>query len=262
MWGGRRGVGEGRTSVPRGLLCAVISVMAVVAPVAFGCSVSTGCNFDVQTVRPDFPVTVMHQGQPLRGAKVSVREVSAEKPQTLEFETDARGQAQVSNLKPGRWSLHVSYLGVSGGGSCLRVSRSPLRIPHRSLEYHWGDVAVDSDTISGLLIDSRPGNTGSRLFDRIRRLNVPIVGATLTLDSPTGGSVPAIRSDEKGEFSFGRVPDGVYVLRVEGGQTLSAYPLTRILIHISQRAPMKKLVLQTQDGESNCGDTSLWGSWR
>lgn len=253
MWGGRLVAAGERTSVGRGPLCALIAAMAVGAPEAFGCSVSTGCNFDVHTVRPEFPVTVMHQGQPLRGAKVSVSYMSEDKPQALEFETDASGHAEVRNLRPGRWSLSVSYLGVSGGGGCLQVSSFPLRTAHRSLSYNWGDSASASTAIAGSVVDSQPGRTGNPLLDRVRRIQVPIPGARLRLESPSKGELGSKLTDEKGEYSFDEVPDGVYVLYVEDVRAYIAVPPTRWLIRKSSAASSTRVVFFTQGDSGSCG---------
>jgi hypothetical protein len=93
---------------------------------------------------------------------------------------------------------------------------------------------------------------------------VPIAGARLRLQNAITAVVFDTSSDEHGRFEFGPIPDGTYVLHIEGGATGRAYDPTDMLMKISARGRWTEVVLQRQEpGATNCGDATLWSSsWR
>jgi hypothetical protein len=83
------------------------------------------------------------------------------------------------------------------------------------MDYDWGDLAPAVSQIIGRVVDSQPGKSEKPLWNLLHRVNVPIRGASLKLQSPVTGAVYETRSHAKSDFSFIGVPNGVYVLHVD-----------------------------------------------
>lgn len=91
-------------------------------------------------------------------------------------------------------------------------------------------------------------------------MTAPIGGATTLLeDALTREAMPS-KSDEKGLFRFAAVPDGVYVLHIEGGATTRAYTPTDMIVPVSRTATRDSLVLTLK--ENGCGVFTFEPQWR
>ena len=68
------------------------------------------------------------------------------------------------------------------------------------------------------------------------------------------------QSDGKGLFRFPAVPDGVYVLHIEGGKTARAYAPTDMIVTVSHTATRDSVVLTLS--EDGCGFIRFSPQWR
>ena len=137
-------------------------------------------------------------------------------------------------LAPGDYWITVSYLGVIAGEQCFHVLSRPSMAAKATLRYRWGDFGMSMRSVGGTLQDWQPGEGGLPIWNLAHGVNAPIRGATALLQNAVTREVRRSESDVKGEFGFGPLPDGIYVLHVEGGATARSYEPTDIIIPVSR----------------------------
>ena len=221
---------------------------------ANACSMA-GCLGHGVEMRQNFVVLVTHAGKPLSGVSVHI---SGNGKQFTLF-TASEGEVSVADLASGDYWLDVQLLGISAAYQCFHVADRPTRRAKRKLTYDWGDEAPATQRIAGRLIDSQPSKAGSPLWNLLHRVDVPIIGASLKLQDPTTGAIYTGTSDNQGGFAFESIPDGTYVLHIEGGSAGDrGYDATDQLISLSPQASRNALLLTRRDaGGGSCGGTSL-----
>ena len=113
---------------------------------------------------------------------------------------------------------------------------------------------------AGRLIDGSPGETWLLVLQNIRNHIVePIREAKLKVQNAISGATYDTVSDYDGNFSFGPLPNGTYVLHIEGGDTPSGrvYVSSDELIQVSRSARYNSLLFTRPMG-GGCGtDLSL-----
>jgi len=87
------------------------------------------------------------------------------------------------------------------------------------MAYQWGASAPATRQIAGKLLisDALPGQGGPDIWNLMHRVDAPISTATLKLQNLLTGAIYRKVSDQNGSFSFDLIPNGTYVLHVEGG---------------------------------------------
>ncbi len=232
-------------------------LLALALPVeSAGCSAAMCLNRGVEA-RPDFKVTVRHEGRPLPGTNVKVTGYADGKAVVIySGQTDRKGAVRVTNLKPGDYWLEADKLGISAAYHCFHVAtRRGFRARSR-FNHTWGDFPVPIPALSGNVVDSQPGVGPSPLLNQIHRTAVPMSSVNLRLESALGDLKRAAVSDEQGAFHFEQVPPGIYVLHVEGGVNVRAYEPTDLLVRLSEAGEGQKLLL-TRIDNSGCGDPAI-----
>jgi hypothetical protein len=221
---------------------------------ANACSMAGCLNHGVELHRT-FVVMVKHAGKPLAGVAV---QVSGSGRQFTVFST-TEGSAQITDLLPGDYWLYAQFLGIGAAYECFHISDRPTRKAKRKLTYKWGDDAPATQRIAGRLIDSQPAKGGTPLWNLVHRVEVPIAGASLELKSPDTVAVYTAMSGDDGTFAFHDVPNGTYVLHIEGGSAgARTYDATDQLVEIDPKATRKALLLARRDASGgSCGGTSL-----
>src|ERR1041385_1705148 len=200
-------------------------------------------------VRPSFMVLVTHSAKPLAGVSV---EVSGNDRQ-VSFTTGAEGTVAISSLQPGEYQIDVRFLGISAAHECVKVSASPTRKAQRKFSYEWGDKAPATQRIAGTL--SQPGKVITVSKNLIEAEVVPVVGTKVNLQDPINGTVYTTSTDKNGYFALDGVPEGIYVLHLEGGGgDGDAYGYTDELIELSSHAKNKFLEF-IRGGD--CGGTHM-----
>jgi hypothetical protein len=102
--------------------------------------------------------------------------------------------------------------------------------------------------VAGRLVDSQRDTGGTPLWNIVHGDTVPIRGSTLKHTQPGAD----------GAFAFGHVPDGIYVLHVEGGRSSRSFDGTDKLVRVIATASRDTLVLTNEDpGGGSCGGISL-----
>ena len=200
-----------------------------------------------------FKVVITHNDRPLADANIRV----TGKGRAVDFKTGSDGIVRVTGLAPGEYWLSAEFLGISAAyEECFHINESPSFRAKRKLRYAWGDGAPSTQQIAGRMTDSQPGKGGNLIWNLTHRVEVPIVGATLKLQDPTSGAVYVQTSDGDGQFMFGSVSSGTYVLHIEGGKAGDQeYDATDQLIAVDARANRANLQFMRREG--GCGGTYL-----
>jgi hypothetical protein len=218
------------------------------------CSLYACVNDGIELAK-DFDLVITHEGKPLPGVTVRIKRNVPGLPAVLTVVTDLKGVARV-NLTPGSYYLDAEFLGFSAAYYCFHVNQQKSGKAKRSVEYRWSEFARVTRNIVGSLIDSPPETGGSPLWNAIHSVKVPIAGAQLRLLNAITQETFNTTSDALGLFDFGSVPDGTYVLRIEGGTTGRGYSPTELLLKVRRKGPADALYFSRI--EPMCGDPQLW----
>ncbi len=229
-------------------------------PPARACSLVACVNSGIE-IRHDFVVLVKHEGKHLPRVKIGIKTNLG----AVSFTgiTDSDGKMTITNLSPGEYWLSAGFLGIGAAYHCFHVADQRSRKAKRVMRYEWGDLAPGMRRLAGSLIDRQPGTGGTPLWSLIHPVTVPIAGAKLRLQNALPDEVFDATSDGHGDFGFESVPNGTYVLHVEGGTTGRAYDPTDLLTKFRSTGTRIAVVLSRQEpGATNCGDASLTPSWK
>jgi Carboxypeptidase regulatory-like domain len=240
-------------------LKALVLVAALFLAAAFphslaACSMA-GCPGNGIEVRPDFFIRITHQDKPLPGVTVEITGNGAKN----ELRTGADGKVSISNLSPGDYWLSAELLGISAAYTCFHVSQHASRRARKTLKFEWGDMPVGTRQIAGTLQIQQLGKGGTLVWNVTHKVDAPISNAKLTLKSPRGGAEYNTESDSAGHFSFREIPNGIYVLQIEGGATPEGdtFGPDSFLLELSPSAKLDALVMSPSVGGGSCGGWSL-----
>jgi len=241
--------------MPFGRFLSIAIASLLCAAAAFGCSMA-GCLNDGDELRPTFTILVTHAEKPLAGVSFHIIAKGTER---FSGTTDEAGIVRVEKLTPGLYWLNGEILGTGVAYTCFHVSLRPSRTAKRTLTYKWGDDATSTSRIAGVLVDSQPGKGGTPIWNLIHRTDVPIVGASLKLQDPITGANYVASSDRDGKFSFEALPDGIYVMHIEGGVAGDrGYDATDEVISLDASASHNWLEFRRREaGGGSCGGTEL-----
>jgi len=211
----------------------------------------------------------------LNGAKVEITALPADRLIVTE-RTDSSGRATIKKLPRGEYHIRVSYLGVTAGADCFHVRAQSSALARSTLRYGWGGYGVSTRAVAGRLEESQPGKGvtfmrgkggallvgegGHPILNFDHGVTGPIEGATMSLENALTREVLRSHSDEKGLFRFPAVPDGSYVLHIEGGKTARAYAPTDMIVPVSHTATRDSVVLTLS--EDGCGSITFSPQWR
>ena len=162
-------------------------------------------------------------------------------------------------MAPGEYQLSGDLLGTGVVYTCFHINGRSSRKAKSKLGYTWGDEAPSTTRIAGELVDSQPSKGGSPIWNITHRRNLPIAGAGLKLQDPITHATYIATSDDQGKFSFEAVPNGTYVLHIEGGVAGDRnYDATDQIISLDSNGSHSRLVFERRDaGGGSCGGTSL-----
>jgi hypothetical protein len=254
-------LGRKRGVLLKALLSSAGVLLLLTIPFPTGACSLVGCLDRGIELRRDFTVRVTHEGKPLPGVTVQITGNSGEgNHQSFSGLTNSDGTAHFTNLSAGDYWIQADLLGINAAYECFHINSSASRRAKKSRHYEWGDEPPAVRQAVGRLVDSQPGKGGNPLENLLHRIDVPIVEARLELRQPVMGTVYTTLSDANGHFAFERVPDGVYVLHIEAGETPENRSLdaTDLLVRLSDRAKRSTLRLSRREaGGGSCGGTSL-----
>lgn len=210
-------------------------------------------------VGKDLEVFVADRGKPLPGIEVRITR-AIEKPD-FHLETvasalsDAKGAVSFRKIKSGRYYIAGMHVGVEGSEAYLVVksnrpsSRIALEWPARHI--------LEVRNVSGILNARFFRDTGRGVLDIAYKQEGPFANEDIRLmRADSGEIVGTTRTDEHGQFGFGALDPGLYILHVKE----NTVPKTRhdmdiegdIFIEVSASATDKN-VPTLQLNESSCG---------
>jgi hypothetical protein len=228
---------------------AIITLFCSSAAVA--CSMA-GCSNDGDEMRPTFTIQVTHADKPLAGVNFHIVAKGTEQFSGI---TDESGAVHVPKLAAGEYWLNGDLLGTGVVYTCFHVSAKPSRRAKIKLTYTWGDEALATNKIAGRLVASQPAKGGTPIWNLTHRVDVPIAQAGLTLRDPVSHAVYMTTSDQDGHFLFEGLPNGTYVLHIEGGSAGEFnYDPANSIVELTNIA--KRTELLFKGGPSGCGDGS------
>lgn len=232
-----------------------LAVMTALLSFDYRCAAcsAAGCLNDGDEMRPTFTILVTHAGKPLAGATFDIVSKGVKQ---FSGATGEDGVVRIQILTPGLYWLSGDFLGTGVAYTCFHVSEKPSRKARERLTYTWGDEALATTRIAGKLLDSQPARGGTPIWNLTHRVDVPIAGAALTLRDPITHALYSTTSDHDGHFFFEGLPEGTYVLHVEGASTGDhAYDPTDSVIELNNTA--KRTELLFKGGPSGCGGDGL-----
>ena len=120
-------------------------------------------------------------------------------------------------------------------------------------------MPIGTRQAAGRLQIQQLGKGGTLVWNVRHKIDAPISNAKLTLKSTSGGAEYGTESDSDGRFAFREIPNGVYVLQIEGGATREGdtFGPDSFLLELSPSAKLDALVLSPSVGGGSCGGWSL-----
>ena len=241
---------------------ASVSILALLTIPAstVGCSLA-GCVDRGLEMRRNFSVMVTHQDKPLPGVSIQITGNSeGSSRQSFSGLTGSDGTARFANLPPGDYWITADLLGIAAAYECFHINTFASRKAKKRRRYGWGDDAFGASQAIGRLVDSQPGKGPNALQNLLHRVDVPIAEAHMELRQPITNRVFTTVSDPNGHFAFFHVPNGTYVLHIDGGTAPGDLPFdaTDLLVQFSDTAKTGTLLLSRREpGGGSCGGTSL-----
>src|SRR5579863_1290962 len=237
----------------RAMMCLAVMTGVLCFPLQCAACSMAGCLNDGDEIRPTFTIFVTHDDKPLAGVTFDIVSKGA---QRFSGTSDEKGIVRVQTLIPGLYWLTGDLLGTGVVYTCFHVSRKPSRKAKTRLRYTWGDDALATSRIAGRLVDSQPAKDGTPIWNLTHRVDVPVTGAGLTLRDPLTYALYSTTSDRDGHFSFEGLPNGTYVLHVEGGNAGDhTYDPTDSVVELSSSAKRNELLFK--GGPGGCGGNGL-----
>lgn len=243
-------------SLNKFIRCILVALSPLLfAYTAAACSIA-GCSNNGQEMQRSFTIFVTHGDKPLAGVAVHVEHKGTE---LLSKTTDANGAVLIRQLTPGDYWLKADILGTGVVYTCFHVNERPSRAAKIRLSYTWGDEAPATNRIAVRLVDSQPGKGGTPIWNLIHRTDAPVVDANVRVQDPLTHAVYTTNSDQDGQFSFDGLPNGTYVLHIEGGAAGDrAYDATDEVITLDSGAARNWLAFRRADADGgSCGGTEL-----
>jgi hypothetical protein len=243
-----------------------LSIVAALLLFGMSASSSTACTMVTclnrgRELRSDFLVSVTHDDKPLAGVTVQIlRDVEDNHSEFFSGKTDTDGAIRIRKLGPGDYLLNVELLGIFAEGACFHVSRHASTKAEKKVSVVWGEFPHATRQIAGSLVNSQLGRGGSPPGNLTHRVDVVISNAKLTLRGPFTDAVYEAVSDAYGHFAFRGIPDGLYVLHLEGGATPDGrtFEQANLLFRLSDSAKQKIVVVKLYDpAGGSCGGWQL-----
>lgn len=234
-------------------LC-VLTLAQVSASPLLACSVQ-GCLGHGVELRATFAVKVTHDDKPLAEVAVQItRSVDGRVDQVFSGLTSANGKVHIPQLPSGNYWVTAELLGVVAGSECFHVNQATSRKARKEIGFEWGDSPATAHEAAGRLVYTQAGKGGDPLWNRLHPTQTPIRNARLSLRGPQSREVRTTISDDDGQFTFGEIPEGIYVLGVEGASAEAA----SLLFRVSHSASRMRLFVNDADSfGGRCGGWSI-----
>lgn len=198
-------------------------------------------------VPPDIGVSVTHDHAPIAGIEVAVVPVNNAGP-VSSGTTDAHGDVYIRGLARGRYLLIASHIGFDAGKAWIEVV-APAEAPTIDhFCFHW-DSDYQTRRVAGTLTGLAPGSTGHEWMDIAHPVRAVYGGVHVTLRNAFGTNEYRSLTDRNGQFQIDQVPDGIYVLTIEGGEQANSGTAdeTSRIVDVRSSAARDDLPLELRD---------------
>jgi|SRR5580692_8931249 hypothetical protein len=220
-----------------------------------------GCSPSETELRSNFSVRISHANKPLPGVTVKLtRSDGTRVVELLSQETDASGSIKISKIPPGDYWLSADLFGISAGERCFHVVAASSWKARKQINFEWGNKAPATREAAGKLVHTQGGQGDSPLWNITHPAQMPISNARLSLRAPLSDASFSTASDKDGHFTFGEIPDGLYVLRVEASATANGGSIepANLLFRVSRSASKRDLFVDEADAfGGRCGGWSI-----
>jgi hypothetical protein len=219
---------------------------------SFACS-AVGCVGDGEELLPTFTIKVKLDDKPLAGATFHIKTKGVEQFSGV---TDNAGGLLVSHLPPGFYWIQGDMLSTGITYGCFHVSDKASRKAKARLTYTWADEALRTSKMAGQLVASLPARSGTPIWNLTHRVDQPIAGAAITVHDAVSRAVYKTVSDQDGRFLIEGLPNGTYVVHIEGGSAADfTYDPEDDVIRLDISAKRNELLFK--GGPSGCGGNQL-----
>jgi Carboxypeptidase regulatory-like domain len=240
---------------------AIFALVFASLPISSSACSMSGCSPSETELRSNFAIRISHDNKPLPAVTVKLaRSDGTRVVELLSQETDAGGILRITKLPPGNYWLHAELLGISAGERCFHVAATSSWKARKQINFEWGDEASATREAAGKLVHTQVGHGDSPLWNITHPAQVPISNARLSLRAPQSDASFSTASDEDGHFTFGEIPDGLYVLRVEASATANGGSIepVNLLFRLSRSASRRRLFVDEADPiGGSCGGWSI-----
>lgn len=217
-----------------------VTVLLLLPQRSTACSL-VGCTNRGMEMRKSFTVKVTFASKPLAGVQVKITDGTPGNDVVkvvFSGTTSSDGSIRISELKPGDYNLTADYLEIGAAYRCFHVLAHSGWKAKRRVQYEWGDLAPATRYVRGQVVNNEEAPNLSRVQRMMHSVKSPIAGATLTLRGPDSKGPYTTVTKNDGSFSFEGVPDGVYVLHLDAGQSTTgkSYGREDYLLSIAAKA--------------------------
>lgn len=189
-------------------------VVLIAVGVSFGCS-----KMPIQLVQvsSQLRITITHRGAAIAGIPVRVTREGEAAAEVFSASTDEHGAVVTGILPVGRYYLVATYLGFEAGEEWIEVVAGRSETAKSEFAFRWADDTYVVHRVDGSLSGLVPGNSGNALQNLLHPVETVYSGVRVTLKSAFSDPTYSTISDSTGRFIIDPVPDGIYLLTIEGG---------------------------------------------
>lgn len=202
-------------------------------------------SLELRQVSSRLTVVVTHRKKPIAGIKVQIIPEKRVDP-VFTSSTDERGIVLIDGLAAGRYYLTASYEEFEAGKEWIEVVAVPKAKIKKRFDFQWADWSYQTRRVAGTLTGLVPGNTGHPLMDIAHPNPTVYPGVAITLKNAFAEDERHTISDSTGAFLFDHVPEGIYILTIEGGMKSIAgnADITRQVIDVIRTGDRDSLPLE------------------
>jgi hypothetical protein len=202
-------------------------------------------GLELRQVSSRLTVAVTHRKKPIAGIKVQIIPEKSVDP-VFTGSTDERGIVLIDGLTAGRYYLTASYEEFEAGKEWIEVVAVPNAKIKKRFDFQWADWSYQTRLVAGTLTGLVPGNTGHPLMDIVHPNATVYSGVAITLKNAFAEDERRTISDSTGAFCIDDVPDGIYILTIEGGMKSIAgnADITRQVIDVTRTGTRDSLPLE------------------
>lgn len=204
-------------------------------------------SMELKRVPPDITVAVTHDKAPIANIEVTVVPVNGAGPVFIGL-TNQLGHLYIRGLASGRYLLTAAHAGFEAGKESIEVVAAADDSTINHFNFEWNSD-FQTRRIAGRLTGLAPGSTGHEWMDIVHPVRAVYGGVAITLRNAFGADEYRTLSNRDGEFLIDNVPEGIYVLTIDGGEQEigGTAEVTRRLVDVSSSQSREDLPLELRE---------------